>query len=400
MDVYSSVSALLATCRPENPVLALRPHMARRAASWFVETFPGEVVYAFKANSTLPLVDELHAAGVSAFDVASLEEIARISERYPGSVLHHMNPVKSRHAIREAYHRFGVRSFALDSFDELRKILHETGHADDLKLSVRLATPGSHALIPLDTKYGARDEVAVGLLREVRQHARELGVTFHVGSQMMVPDAFGVMLEHVGELIVEAGVLVDWLDVGGGFPCAYPGMTPPPMQSFIDAISAGIAKLALPDTCRIACEPGRALVAEAEALVVRIDGRRGQELFINDGAYGCLFDAGHSDLTFPVRPGQPERFEDVALVPFSLWGPTCDSIDRMPGPFLLPETIGEGDYIEIGNVGAYGRVLANRFNGFGHYDEVKLTDAPMMSVWSETLGEAQVEADVAMPKVG
>jgi ornithine decarboxylase len=122
-------------------------------------------------------------------------------------------------------------------------------------------------------------------------------------------------------------------------------------------------------------------VAEAESLIVRVDARRGNELFINDGGYGTLFDAAHMKFNYPVRlVGRPVADNDT-LVPFALWGPTCDTIDFMPGPFHLPSSIREGDYVEIGNTGAYGRALAGRFNGYGAYDEAILLDEPMLTMY-------------------
>ena len=135
------------------------------------------------------------------------------------------------------------------------------------------------------------------------------------------------------------------------------------------------------ENVRVMCEPGRALVAEAESLIVRVDARRGNDLYINDGAYGTLFDAAHLGFVFPTRLVSRAVAPGEAMTPFELWGPTCDSIDQMKGPFMLPSTIAEGDYIEIGNVGAYGRAIAGSFNGYGRYDEVIFLDEPMLSMY-------------------
>ena len=150
------------------------------------------------------------------------------------------------------------------------------------------------------------------------------------------------------------------------------------------AIAEGVERLPIGERCRLMCEPGRALVAEAESLIVRVDARRGNELFINDGSYGTLFDAAHMGFNFPVAPDRPSRLEaGEPLVPFSFWGPTCDTIDFMKGPFLLPARIKEGDYIEIGNTGAYGRAIAGRFNGYGAFDEAILLDEPMLTMYRD-----------------
>jgi len=381
MDVFTSAAELLRHRRPERPVLALRPHAASRAAAWFVANFPGKVLYAAKANDAPQVVDALVGAGVSAFDVASLVEIERMAA-VEGAELYFMNPIKSRGAISRAYHQYGIRCFAFDSEEELEKILEEADSADDLTLFLRIACPNTHSLIPLEGKFGASREDAPALLLKARQRAARLGITFHVGSQAVVPAAFGEALRQVGQLIVSSGVLVDAIDIGGGFPARYPHSDPPALSSFMEEIVRAADELAVKHNCQLLCEPGRALVAEAESVIVRVDARRGDALYINDGAFGTLFDAAYSGFRFPARLVTPDRDKTASPdAEFVLYGPTCDSSDYLPGPFVLPACIGEGDYVEIGQVGAYGRVLANRFNGFGEFDEVLLTDEPMLSMF-------------------
>lgn len=385
MERFANAAAFVAAKKPDRPVLASRPHAAGRAARWFVERFPGDVAYAYKANSSVFMTGALFGAGIRHFDVASTPELDD-AVTIPQANLHFMHPVKSRSAIRKAYHEQGVRSYALDSEDELNKIMDETtgpnGPARDLALFVRIAVPPINSAIPLERKFGTSGAKAAKLLVMVRQVAAELGITFHVGSQTMTPDAYTSALHEVGKLIGRAGVVVDRLDVGGGFPSIYPGMTPAPLSSFISAIVEGVDKLPVRDDVRLMCEPGRALVAEAESLIVRVEARRGSDLFINDGGYGVLFDAAHLNWIYPTQLVSRTPRKGEALEPFALWGPTCDSIDYMKGPFLLPASMKEGDYIEIGNVGAYGRAMAGDFNGYGKYDEVILDDEPMMSLYA------------------
>ena len=383
MDVFTSAAELLRDRRPERPVLALRPHAARRAANWFIANFPGHVLYAAKANDAPAIIDALVEAGIRGFDVASLVEIERLAA-VEGSELFFMNPVKSRGAIVRAYRDYGVRSFAFDSDDELDKIVQETGGAGDLDLYLRVACPNTHSLIPLEGKFGASTEVAPALLLRARQLARRLGITFHVGSQAVVPAAFGEALRQIGQLIVTSGVMVDAIDIGGGFPSRYPHSDPPELARFMEEVVRAADELAVKHSCELMCEPGRALVAEAESVIVRVDARRDHALYINDGSFGTLFDAAYLGFSFPAKLNPSSRRKVKPLAGFSLYGPTCDSGDHMKGPFLLPECVREGDYIEIGQLGAYGRVLANCFNGFGEYDEVILTDEPMLSMY---LGE-------------
>jgi len=382
MDVFTSAAEFLRHRRPERPVLALRPHAARRAARWFIANFPGRVLYAAKANDARPIIDALVTAGIRDFDVASPAEIERLAG-IPDTELFFMNPVKSRSAIARAYNDFGIRSFAFDSDEELDKIVAETGGARDLTLFLRVACPNTHSLIPLEGKFGASSQDAPALLLRGRQIAQRLGLTFHVGSQAVVPAAFGEAVRQIGQLIVASGVIVDAIDIGGGFPSRYPHSDPPELKDFVDEVARAADELAVKHSCEILCEPGRALVAEAESVIVRVDARRGNALYINDGAFGTLFDAAYSGFRFPARliAASPRKVKRAAE--FALYGPTCDSSDYLPGPFMLPGCVREGDYIEIGQVGAYGRVLANRFNGFGEYDEVELRDEPMLSMYRD-----------------
>ena len=392
MRRFPSASALIGATKPDIPIIGLRPHAAGRAARWFIDNFPGDVAYAYKANSSVFLLGALYGAGVRHFDVASLPEIEDAAT-IPGAILHFMHPVKSRTAIRRAFSEFGVRSFALDSEDELRKIVEETGGCRDLTLWVRVAVAAKNSKIPLERKFGVSGARAARLLVKARQASKDLGITFHVGSQTATPDAYVTALADVGRLIARAGVVLDRLDVGGGFPSVYSDAAPAPLPAFIRVIADAVERLPVGDRCRLMCEPGRALVAEAESLIVRVDARRGNELFINDGSYGMLFDAAHLGFNYPVRLASRPVESGEAFADFAFWGPTCDTIDYMQGPFRLPEKIKEGDYIEIGNIGAYGRALAGRFNGYGAFEEAILLDAPMLTMypaWPEQAEEREV----------
>jgi len=380
MQRFASVSDLVRECSPERPVLCLRPHAASRAAAWFRENFPGTVVYALKANTAPEIIDALAGAGIDHFDVGSMPEI-ELAARIPGARLFYMNPVKPRNAIARAYSEFGVRHYALDSEAELAKISTATGNAKDLVLFVRIAVSNRHSVIPLEGKFGIPADRAGELLIKTRQVAAQLGITFHVGSQALGTEGFAEALALTERTIRDAGVMIDKVDVGGGFPSRYAAAEPPPLETYMDEIKSSLQLLPVAKGCEMICEPGRALVAEAESVLVRVDARRGDHLYINDGAFGTLFDAAHSGITYPARAVQTRSGERAELQPFSLYGPTCDSNDHMPGPYLLPGDIGEGDYVEIGQIGAYGRVLATGFNGFGNYDEAILLDEPMATMY-------------------
>ena len=386
MEKLHCAEDLIQMRKPEKAIIGLRPHAAGRAARWFIDRFDGDVAYAYKANSSVFLLGALYGAGIRHFDVASIPELEDAAT-IPQTEMHYMHPVKSRKAIRRAYD-LGVRSFALDGEDELERILDATrsnkGNARDLKLFIRVTVPAKNSLIPLENKFGIGGDAAARLLVQTRQVANEVGLTFHVGSQTTTPDSFQTAITTLHDLIVNAGVVIDVINVGGGFPAKYPNSIPEPLTRFIDVIDDAIEELPVREDLHLMCEPGRALVAEAESLIVKVDARRGQRLFINDGSYGTLFDAAHLGFVFPARLVSPDpvRVNDD-IEDFELWGPTCDSIDHMPGPFKLPRSVAEGDYLELGNIGAYGRAIAGHFNGYGKYDEVILLDEPMMSMYGD-----------------
>lgn len=383
MDNYRCAADLIRLHQPERPVLAFRPHAVERAARWFLQNFPGKCLYAIKANDAPHVLAAVHAAGIRDFDVASLPEIEQVAA-LAGASAHVMHPVKSRELIRRAYFDHGIRTFALDCEAELEKIVEETGRASDLTLMVRMACPNTFSEIPLEDKFGTSWLEAADLLRKTRQAADCLGLTFHVGSQAMAPAAYGHALRSMSQHIVQAGVVADVIDVGGGFPSAYPELEPPPLADYMDEIREAFDTISVGVHCELWAEPGRALVAEAESVIVRVEARKGDTLYINDGAFGVLYDAAYMKFVFPARrlelDGSPAGSQSVT--PFSLYGPTCDSADFMPGPFYLPEATAEGDYIEIGNIGAYGRAMSSRFNGFGQYDEAVLEDEPMLTMYS------------------
>jgi ornithine decarboxylase len=381
---YPDARSVVRALQPDEPIILNRPHAAARAARFFVEKFPGKSLYAVKANPSPDLLQVLWDNGVTHYDVASTAEVRLVRATLPGATLCFMHPVKAPSAIREAYHVHGVRTFSLDSVEELEKIVEacrdEAGEAaQDLRLCVRLRVSSEYSELSLASKFGCDLTEAPELLQQARQHADWLGVCFHVGSQAMTPFAYVQALERVRVAIGEASVVIDMIDVGGGFPSVYPGMEPPPLEDYFQIIHQNFYNLPIAYNAELWCEPGRALCAEYSSLIVKVEKRRGEELYINDGAYGALFDAAHVDWKFPVR-----ALEDDLIKPemdFAFYGPTCDDADYMQGPFVLPEDIQAGDFIEIGMLGAYGAAMKTDFNGFGAADRVVVTDEPMASLY-------------------
>ncbi len=382
MDSYKNAADLAIQMKPKDPVFCLRPHAATRAAEFFVKNFPGETFYAVKANPSPWLLQTLYRSGVTRFEVASLVEARAIHRLFPDAVIAFMNPIKAGEVIKAAYEECGVRIFAVDSNDELDKIISVLGSARDLTLCIRHKVENPDAKLALNSKFGVEGEEAVQLMRRARQHAASLGVAFHVGSQAMSPEAYVTALDVIERTIIRAGVIVDVLDVGGGFPASYPGMEPPQLSLYFDAIAKRFENILVAENCTLWCEPGRALCAEAASLVVRVEARKGDDLYINDGVYGALSDAGRIDWPFTatlLRQGpQSSRRQG-----FGLFGPTCDDLDKMAGPFVLPCDIQTGDYLEISTLGAYGFALHTGFNGFGAYAHAHVADAPIVSMYDE-----------------
>jgi len=378
---HPSALGLATALRPVQPVTLIRPHAARRAARFFVEKFPGRSMYAVKANPSPDLLQILWDSGITHYDVASIAEVRLVARTLPEATLCFMHPVKAEEAIEEAYFSHGVRVFSLDSMDELEKIVRATRNAEDLTLCVRLRVSSDLAKLSLASKFGVSATEAKTLLQATRQAADSLGICFHVGSQAMSPDAYAQAMERVRLAIVEASVLVDVIDVGGGFPSLYPDMEPPALEHYFRTIHRAFEDLPISYSAELWAEPGRALCAEYSSLLVRVERRRGDELYINDGAYGALFDAAHLGWRFPVkllREGASETEETE----YSLYGPTCDDLDHMAGPFVLPGDVKAGDYIEIGMLGAYGSAMRTAFNGFGSEQVAIVDDEPMDTLYS------------------
>ncbi|SMQ74121.1 ornithine decarboxylase [Altererythrobacter xiamenensis] len=385
MHTFPDAKAVVRELAPDEPVILNRPHAATRAARFFIEKFPGKPLYAVKANPTPDLITTLWEAGITHYDVASIAEVRLVRGLLPDAVLCFMHPIKTPKAIAEAYHQHGVKTFSLDTAEELEKIVEacrnpETGEpATDLRLCVRLRVSSEYSELSLASKFGCDLTEAPALLQLTRQHCDWLGICFHVGSQAMSPFAFVQALDRTRAAIAEASVVIDMIDVGGGFPSIYPELEPPPLEDYFQIIHQHFYALPIAYNAELWCEPGRALCAEYSSLIVRVDKRRGEELYINDGAYGALYDAAHVAWRFPVRALEDDLRDPVQ--DFACYGPTCDDADYMAGPFALPGDIKAGDYIEIGILGAYGAAMKTGFNGFGNAEQYVVTDEPMASLY-------------------
>ena len=294
-----------------------------------------------------------------------------------------MHPIKSREDISSAYFDYNVKDFSLDTKEELMKILDSTKNAKDLNLFVRIAVSNEHAELDLSRKFGALTSEALGLVRLCKQHAKKLGISFHVGSQCMHKISFSKGLKEIFSIIKKTKIIPDTINVGGGFPSIYPDLKPEPLENYFNEIKIGLSHLKLEKMPEVICEPGRALVAESGSTIVRVNLRKKNKLYINDGTYGSLFDAGVPNFILPSRMITNGRVLSKKITSFQFYGPTCDSLDYMKGPFLLPNNIKEGDYIELGQLGAYGLTFRTKFNGFYSDTIVELNDKPIMSLYSD-----------------
>jgi len=381
MQKFSDVNDLVNTLKPEEPVYCIRPNSIKKSVEFFKNKFPGKVLYAVKTNPDEKVIKIISDNGIENFDVASLNEVKLVRKINNKAKVYFMHTVKNRESIKEAYIKYNVKDFALDTKDELLKILEATNNAKDLNLYVRVSISNEHAEIDLSRKFGATSSEALGLLRLCKAHAKKVGLSFHVGSQCMHKISFAKGINEIGKIIKKTKIDPDVINVGGGFPAVYPDLIPEPLDNYLDVIKESLKNLKLEKTPEIFCEPGRAIVAEAGSTIVKVLLKKKNKLYINDGTYGSLFDAGVPNFVLPAKMITNGRVVSKKKTAFNFYGPTCDSLDYMKGPFLLPNNIKEGDYIELGQLGAYGTTFRTKFNGFFSDANYQLNDKPILSMY-------------------
>ena len=394
MQKFKSVEDLVSQLKPDKPVYCIRKKSILSASKFFQKKFPGKILYAVKTNPNPEVIKTLIKSGIEQFDVASIEEIKSVRKFSQSTKCFFMHTVKSRESISDAYFKYGVKTFALDTKDELIKIIESTSGAKDLELFVRVAVSNEHAEIDLSKKFGALNAEAAGLLRLVKQYSNKVGLSFHVGSQCMHPISYAKGITEIGNIIKKTKIIPDYINVGGGFPTIYPDLIPQSLEDYFEEIKKGLENLKLNNLPEIICEPGRALVAESGSTIVKINLRKKQKLYINDGTYGSLFDAGTPNIVFPSKmiKDSSNKIISKKLTAFDFYGPTCDSMDYMKGPFLLPNNIKENDYIELGQLGAYGLTFRTQFNGFFSDEIYEVEDGPIMSLYDKDINKATLVA--------
>ncbi len=383
MQKFKTVDELINQLRPDGPVYCIRKHSIHIASKFFQSKFSGKVLYAVKTNPHPEVLKTITQSGINNFDVASIEEIKTIKKINPKSNCFYMHTVKSRNSIKEAYYNYGIKKFSLDTKDELIKIIESTNYAKDLELFVRVSVSNEHAEIDLSKKFGAINSEATGLLRLTKQYSKKIGLSFHVGSQCMHPISYAKGISEIGNIIKKTKIIPDFINIGGGFPTIYPDLIPQSLENYFEEIKKSLASLKLQKKPEIICEPGRAIVAESGSTIVKVVLRKKQKLFINDGTYGTLFDAGVPNIVYPSKLITNGRIISKKMSSFDFYGPTCDSMDYMKGPFVLPNNVRESDYIELGQLGAYGLTFRTKFNGFFSDEIYEIEDEPIMTMYDK-----------------
>ena len=383
MEKFSSVNELVNKLKPVNPIYCIRPGSIKNSIKAFQDKFPGKILYAVKTNPNEYVLKHIIKNGVDRFDVASINEVKLIRKLSPKSKLYFMHPIKSREDIASAYFDYNVKDYSLDTKEELMKILDSTKNAKDLNLFVRITVSNEHAELDLSRKFGALTGEALGLVRLCKQHAKKLGISFHVGSQCMHKISFSKGLKEISNIIKKTKIVPDTINVGGGFPSLYPDLKPEPLENYFEEIKKNISDLKLEKEPELFCEPGRAIVAESGSTIVKVILRKKQKLYINDGTYGTLFDGGIPNIVYPSKLITNGRIISKKMTAFDFYGPTCDSMDYMKGPFILPNNIKENDYIELGQLGAYGLTFRTKFNGFYSDEIYEVEDNPIMTMYDK-----------------
>ncbi len=363
--IWTNPTEFLRNQQPEHPVLFFAPEAVQAAARRFIDGFPGMVTYAVKSNPGEEVVENLIAAGLRGFDCASPFEIDLIRRLAPDAAIHYHNPVRSRAEIAHAVAR-DVKVYSVDSASELAKLI-EMVPAEGTEISVRFKLPVSGAAYNFGAKFGATADVAVGLLKTVAAAGFIPSITFHPGTQCTDPAAWASYITVAAEIARDAGVTIARLNVGGGFPSHRLNGVAPDFESIFDVIGRVTAEAFGDDCPMLVCEPGRALCGDGFALAARVKAvRDGTHVFLNDGLYGAMFEFGQIGVIDRTQVIDPKgNFRTGDLEGRIVFGPTCDSVDRLPGDVALPSDLAEGDFVVWQGMGSYSTVTNSRFNGFG-----------------------------------
>lgn len=376
-SIWTNPTEFLTSQQPENPVLFFAPSVLQATAQRFMAGFPGLVTYAVKSNPGEEVIENLVAAGMRGFDCASPFEIDLIRRLAPEAAIHYNNPVRSRAEIGYAVER-GVKSWSVDSHTELAKLI-ELVPAQGCEISVRFKLPVAGAAYNFGAKFGATEEVAAELLRKVAAAGFVPSITFHAGTQCTDPEAWAAYIREAAVIAQKAGVTIARLNVGGGFPSHRATGILPQLEAIFETIDRVATEAFGADRPALVCEPGRGLCGDAFVLAARVKAvRDGTHVFLNDGIYGSLFELGQIGIIDRIEvldaAGDRRRGKTMGRICF---GPTCDSVDRLPGDVPFPSDIAEGDFAVVHGMGAYSTVTNSRFNGFGELARVTVLSAKL-----------------------
>lgn len=365
--LWASPADYLRTHSPDHPVMFFSPETLQACAHEFLQGFPGLVTYAVKANPSEEVLENLIAAGIKGFDVASPVEMDTIARLAPDAALHYNNPVRSRSEIKHAV-ALGVKSYSVDSHSELVK-LGQLVPADGVEIAVRFKLPVEGAAYNFGAKFGATVEKAIELVTLADQLGFDVSLNFHPGTQCTDPKAWETYIYTAAEIAQITGVHIHRLNVGGGFPSHRLNEILPQLSATFALIDR-VTDEAFGEDARPAliCEPGRALVAESYSLVTRVKAIRDDaHVFLNDGIYGGLSElhlVGVIDRIEAYGPYGNRRKGDPVMR--TVFGPTCDSTDKLPSALGFPTDMEEEDHVVFAGCGAYSIATATRFNGFGN----------------------------------
>ena len=368
---FESAAAASLALQPDAPLFCFSGPQLHERAQVFLKGFPGEVTFAVKANSSSQVIKGLADAGIKAWDVASVHEMAMVSKIVPKARFHYHNPVKSRREITDAYKIHKCRRYVVDCREELAKIADSIGPAKDIEIAVRFVLPRDRASSAHDfsTKFGAPDHICVELLKRVVALGYSPLLTFHPGSQATEPKTYVRHIEAAARIARTANVAITKLNVGGGFPANYVLSPAPEPQVFFKAIEKAVLKAFGKDNRpALECEPGRGLVATCMSLLTRVKlvCTDGDDIFINDGVYGGLMEYMQvPELEPPFRVIRDGKVIEGSTKSWKVFGPTCDPLDVLPHRLDLLAELREDDYIEFGSLGAYGLATMTNFNGYG-----------------------------------
>lgn len=364
---FTSVEEMLSTWRPREPVYCIYPHIYLATARSFVRQFPGRVLYAVKANDDPTVISLINHGGVTHFDCASLQEVALVKSLCPQSTCYFMVPVSLRGAAETAYKNYGVRHFMVDHKAGLDRLSNEIPMRGSVVFA-RMAVSHHSAAMDLSSKFGAPPADMPALLDQIRDLGAEPALAFNVGSLVTQPEAYRHAIEIASSVLNKLPFKVRLIDIGGGFPKAYPGFPVPPLDDFISTIEQAAASLPMQTGGELLAEPGRALAAPGLSAVVEVLLNKGDRLYLNDGMYGIFWELRfNAHQQFPVRAFRNGERLNGPTIAFKLYGPTCDATDVLPAQVQLPRHIQAGDHLEFGNIGAYS--LSGRTNFNGHLSD-------------------------------